>query len=342
MNCHSFFECHSINIDKIQVIKEKQMDYLDWEILRHLKENRNITKTAQELFLTQPTVTKRLQQIEREFQTQLFIRHSKGIILTPEGLFLTQKAGIFLNEYDNIKANIHCISNENIQGTLRLAANYPFARGELPRIMAGFLRLYPRVTCDIQTGYSQKNYYKLCSGELPLGFIRENYSWPHKKLLVSEEKIYALFNQPFYLDNLATIPEIRSRFHYRLASEKEQWWNSHFSTPPISSITVEDSSIAAEFVRQGLGFTVCPGILIRGREQEFYRLPLTDKNEQFLTRQTWLYYQEKSLENPVVRLFVEFLKIYLKENENLTDPTTSQDPKAAYCGIANTINIKSV
>ena len=98
------------------------MDYLDWEILRHLKESRNITKTAQELFLTQPTVTKRLKQIEQEFQTQLFIRHSKGIVLTPEGLFLTQKAGIFLSEYDNIKANIQCISRENIQGTLRLAA----------------------------------------------------------------------------------------------------------------------------------------------------------------------------------------------------------------------------
>lgn len=314
------------------------MDYLDWEILRHLKESRNITKTAQELFLTQPTVTKRLKQIEQEFQIQLFVRHSKGIVLTPEGLFLTQKAGIFLNEYDNIKSNIQCISRENIQGTLRLAANYPFARGELPRIIAGFLRLYPHVTCDIQTGYSQKNYYKLCSGELPLGFIRENYSWPHKKLLVSEEKIYVLLNRPFYLDDLSSIPEIRSRFHYRLASEKEQWWNSHFHTPPVSSITVEDSSIAAEFVRQGLGFTVCPGILIRGREQEFYRLPLTDKNEEFLTRRTWLYYQEKSLENPVVRLFVDFLKTYPKENGSLADPAASQDPKAAYCGINNKIN----
>lgn len=286
------------------------MDYVDLEILRHLRESHNITKTSQALYLTQPTVTKRIHQIEEEFQTRLFIRHSKGITFTPEGLFLTQKAGRLLAEYDNIKANIHCLSDGDIHGVLRLAANAPFARGELPGIISAFSRLYPNITYDIQTGYSQKNYYRLCSGELPLGFIRENYSWPHERLLVSEENIYVLLNRPFELEELAGLPEICSRFHYRLASEKETWWNCHFDTPPRSVITVEDSSIAVRFVKEGMGFTVCPGIVIRGHEHNFFYLPLTDKSGAFLTRKTWLYYKKKSLENPVVRVFVEFLESY--------------------------------
>ena len=169
--------------------------------------------------------------------------------------------------------------------------------------------------------------------------IREKYSWPHKKLLVSEEKIYVLLNRPFYLEDLSSIPQKFVPDSITALPLKKSNGGIHiFIHRQFLLSQLKIPSIAAEFVSQGLGFTVCPGILIRGREQEFYRLPLTDKNEEFLIRRTWLYYQEKSLENPIVHLFVDFLKTYPKESGSLADPAASQDPKTAYCGITNRIN----
>ena len=248
------------------------MDTFDWRLLKVLHETHNITKASQSLYLSQPTLTKRLQQIESEFETELFVRHSRGITFTPKGLLLVEKATQILNEYEELKDRLNSFTNSDVTGTLRIAANAPFARGELPFLVSRFHELYPNVQFDIHTDYSERNYYKLCNGELPLGFIRENYSWPHHKLLIKEEKIYIISREPFHLEDLKNMNEIHSRFSLRLFAQLEQWWSSHFDIPLQSFITVEDSSIAVEYVKRGLGFTILPDIVIYNRKNEFYRL----------------------------------------------------------------------
>ena len=79
------------------------MDNFDWKLLYTLYETRNITRAAQKLYLSQPTITKKIQQIEEEFDTSLIVRQSRGIAFTPEGLFLVEKAQQFLNEYEELK-----------------------------------------------------------------------------------------------------------------------------------------------------------------------------------------------------------------------------------------------
>ena len=65
------------------------MDEKDYELLLELNESKNITKTAQKLYMTQPAITKRIQKMEQDLGCQLFIRSRKGILPTPaaEGIF---------------------------------------------------------------------------------------------------------------------------------------------------------------------------------------------------------------------------------------------------------------
>ena len=309
------------------------MDTFDWRLLKVLYETHNITKASQLLYLSQPTLTKRLQQIESEFNAELFVRHSKGITFTPKGLLLVDKAKQLLNEYEEIKDRLESFSSADVTGTLRIAANAPFARGELPVLLRRFHELYPHVKFDIQTDYSQRNYHKLSNGELPLGFIRENYSWPHPKILIKEEKIYIISRDPFRLEDLKNMNEIHSRFSLRLSAQLEHWWSNHFDVPLQSFITVEDSSIAVEYVKRGLGFTILPDIVIYNRKDEFYRLPLIDIHNRYLTRQTWLYYRDKSLQNPVVQLFIAFMEQYPKADSQSPDSAAPiGDLNTAYIG----------
>ena len=61
------------------------MDEKDWLILKTLYEQSSITKTAATLFISQPALSNRLQQIEDRFGTQIVVRTKKGVQFTPEG-----------------------------------------------------------------------------------------------------------------------------------------------------------------------------------------------------------------------------------------------------------------
>jgi DNA-binding transcriptional LysR family regulator len=64
----------------------------DWAIISKLHSEKNITRTADLVFMTQPTLTKRIQQIEEELGIALVTRSSKGVVFTPEGEYVAKKA----------------------------------------------------------------------------------------------------------------------------------------------------------------------------------------------------------------------------------------------------------
>lgn len=297
--------------------KGVSMNLTDWQILQSLSETHNMTKSAHQLFLSQPTLTKRLKNLEKEFGRPLIIRHAQGISFTAEGNFLVQKAAGVLAKYAELKDHIQHMSQTDFTGIIPVAANAPFARTYLPLAIAKFRKQYPLIDFDIQVGYTLNNYRRLYRNEIPLGFIREAFNWPFQKLLVAEEKTYVIANRPFRLQDLESIPEIQSRFSASLTASIEKWWHTYFYGPANTTIRCEDSSIAIEFVRQGLGYTIVPGIQLLGREKEFYRLPLRSPDGHYFLRRTWLYYKNLSLENILYRSFIHFL-------ETLTVPDGSQ------------------
>ena len=64
------------------------MEDRDWLIIKVLNEQKNITKTAQALFISQPYLTTRIRHIEDEFGVKMIYRGSRGVHFTPEGDYL--------------------------------------------------------------------------------------------------------------------------------------------------------------------------------------------------------------------------------------------------------------
>ncbi|MBM7652047.1 helix-turn-helix domain-containing protein [Neobacillus cucumis] len=60
------------------------MDKRDWHILQMLYREKNITKVAGNLFMSQPALTKRIQQIENEYEVKVIHRGKKGSNLLPK------------------------------------------------------------------------------------------------------------------------------------------------------------------------------------------------------------------------------------------------------------------
>lgn len=68
------------------------MDEKDCLILQYLYKDQNLTKAAERLYMTQPALTYRVRQIEKEFQTEILAKNGKNIKMTPAGEYLVSYA----------------------------------------------------------------------------------------------------------------------------------------------------------------------------------------------------------------------------------------------------------
>ena len=103
------------------------MNNTDWKILIYLREERSINKVAKRLFMTQPSLTYRLSQMEKEIGCPLFIRTNKGVHFTDAGARLFSFAEKELQQYQDMKNYVTHEPN-SISGVLRIGASQSFSQ----------------------------------------------------------------------------------------------------------------------------------------------------------------------------------------------------------------------
>src|SRR5689334_20161717 len=80
---------------------------------------KNITKAAQHLYISQPALTNRLQQLEKDFGVKIVNRGRRGVQFTPQGEYLAKSAHEMLLAMQKIRENVLNME-DNVAGTLRL------------------------------------------------------------------------------------------------------------------------------------------------------------------------------------------------------------------------------
>ena len=88
--------------------------------------NLSFTKASQELFISQPAITKHIQELETMYQTRLFERMGNKISLTDAGRLLLEHCEKILEEYGRLEYEMNLLRNEHI-GKLRLGASTTIA-----------------------------------------------------------------------------------------------------------------------------------------------------------------------------------------------------------------------
>ena len=125
----------------------------------------NMTRAAEQLHVTQPTLSKALKALEDELGKKLFIRHSFSIQLTEEGMLLRKRAADLIEMADRIEAEFKDI--DNITGGdifFGLAESYQIRH--LARIIKSFTQKYPDFRYHITSGDTEQVTEKLDKGIL--------------------------------------------------------------------------------------------------------------------------------------------------------------------------------
>ena len=121
------------------------------EVARHL----SFTKAARELFISQPAITKHIQELENIYKVQLFNRIGGKISLTPQGEIFLKHANEILAQY-KLLANEMELVTEQFSGELKIGASTTIAQYLIAPLLADFIVRFPQVKVSLFTGNSEQ------------------------------------------------------------------------------------------------------------------------------------------------------------------------------------------
>ena len=132
----------------------------------------NITRAADILHVTQPTLSRQLIELEDELGTALLIRGKRSVTLTDEGFLFKQQAEMIVELSDKLE---HTFKDKEdvVCGTIRIGASEAVGCRALALYMKEFREKYPDVQFDLYNGMAGNIKEMLERGLLDLGLVLE-------------------------------------------------------------------------------------------------------------------------------------------------------------------------
>ena len=125
------------------------------KVFQSAARNLSFTKASQELFISQPAITKHIQELESTYQTRLFDRQGGKISLTESGQLLLEHCERILEEYRKLEYEMHLLHNQ-YTGELRLGASTTIAQYVLPPMLGTFISKFPQVELSLLNGNTRE------------------------------------------------------------------------------------------------------------------------------------------------------------------------------------------
>lgn len=284
------------------------MDSMDWVILKTIYETKNITKAAKLLFMSQPALTYRLQNLEKEFGRPMFYVEKKHLYFTDTGEMLIHYANEMLKRERELKDMIASSSQED-SGIVRLGTTETYAHFKIAPLLKQFNHHYPNITIMLKAASSQEVLDLLSNGDIHVGICNIGSGNADKKKLIDHDRITIVTKEPLNLTTLPHIPMIKYTQNAVLKEMLNDWWNENYTAPPRINIQVKTLETAMSMVNYGLGYCIVPEMSV-DRKYHLHMTYLKNREQQYLIRSCWLRYHTKVLGLPAVRTFVDFLTKY--------------------------------
>lgn len=146
------------------------MNLAAFEAFVKVMETGSISLAADQLFITQPAVTKRIHSLEEYFGVKLFESAGRGIQATHAAHSLLPKVKNWLNELGDIH---HTLSHEQdqIQGKLKIGTSHHIGLHHLPPHLRHYVQNFPDVTLDVHFVDSEQAHEQVIAGDLELAFL---------------------------------------------------------------------------------------------------------------------------------------------------------------------------
>lgn len=132
----------------------------------------NISKAAEMLYMTQPSLSRQMQKLEKEIGKQLFVRGNKKITLTDAGLLLRKRAEEILSLYEKTQAELSA-PPESISGDIYIGGGESYAVETVAKAAKELYQENPDITFHFFSGDACDVNEKLSKGLIDFGILVE-------------------------------------------------------------------------------------------------------------------------------------------------------------------------
>ena len=237
-----------------------------------IAELKNFTKAAELLHIAQPALGLKIRKLEEDLEQQLFVRHSRGVMMTDAGKFLLPQAG----------AARAGLGPEAGHARLQLSAAWPVVMGVPPNVMEGItgiiarraIQELPDVNLNMVEGLSHTLEEWLDDGRLNLACVFDG----------SDETTgrpgQVLYEEPFvFVGNADALPRGRPDHAGRGAAPAAGGAGGAAARALLEDkarelgeqvhvrFEVESGSIMSDLIAQKLGYSILPASVVSSRVQ---------------------------------------------------------------------------
>jgi len=157
----------------ISIINDKEAIDLYYDALKTfvtLAELKNFTKTSEELHISQPSVSLHIKNLEKEFQTELFIRSPKHVQITPTGTILYNRAKQIISLYEQTRDDI-LEHHNSVQGELIIGTSFTIGEYILPSFLVKLRKDFPDLELKVVIGNTEEIVQHVRHFQVDIGLI---------------------------------------------------------------------------------------------------------------------------------------------------------------------------
>ena len=172
----------------------------------------NFTKAATELYISQPAVSKHIQELEETYKTKLFERNGSKIALTPAGEILLKHTKNIFEIYREIDFDMSSFSKER-QGLLRLGASTTISQYIISPVLARFHQKQKDIKVNLLNGNTEQIENALINKEIEIGIVEgqsKNQSIKYIPFLKDELVLVCNTKNPFVKQNEILLDDLKT------------------------------------------------------------------------------------------------------------------------------------
>ena len=241
-------------------------------------EQGSLTKAAQLLGCTQSAVSHGIDSLEKELGFALLKRGRGGIHLTSEGEQLMPALRNLLSSAEQMDQTVSSIRGLD-SGTVRIGTFTSVAVHWLPPILKEFQQDYPRVEFKLLNGDYHDVEQWLSDGSVDIGFINMPCQVECETVALTEDRLLAILplNSRFASYPRFPLVECETEPFISLLESSDHDARRALEAagvkPNVRFYTKDDYAILA-MVEQGLGMSIMPELLLKGRQYHLHMMPL--------------------------------------------------------------------
>ena len=291
------------------------MNLAKYEALAAAVEQGSLTLAAKQLEITQSAVSHAIDSLEKELGFPLLKRSRGGVHLTEEGEQLMPAVRSLLSSAEQLGQTAAAIRGLDT-GLVRIGAFTSVAVHWLPSVLKEFQTDYPKVDFRLLNGDYHDVEEWLSDGSIDIGFVNVPCGLDCECIPLMEDRLLAILPLNSRFRSYPKFPLVECETEPFISLLKSSDHDARRAleaagvTPNVRFYTKDDYAILA-MVEQGLGMSIMPELLLKGRHDRLLKLPLIPEAK----RTIGIAIAAGSKAGPATRRFADYVVRYVKRQK---------------------------